>query len=74
MKLGAAYEVYMITEYCPNCRVTRSMKVDCTTRTEVATDDKATNIETTTLHCGTCAVFVKSEENVLAEPGPAFPR
>ncbi len=63
---NAGYEVNMSTEYCPDCRKTCSMNEEKTVRTETDVDGKKVSIETASLHCEICSVFVRSVDKKLA--------
>lgn len=56
----------MSTEYCPDCRKSCSMIEEKTVRTEADIDGKKMSIETASLHCEKCSVFVRSVDRELA--------
>ena len=56
----------MPSEYCPHCKVNRNVRVDVYRRQKTEPDGDAIKIETKTLYCEICDLFVNSEDTIVS--------
>ena len=59
----------MSPEYCPNCRASRNVSVQSTSRRVSLPDGEVRSVRTRSYHCGSCRQFIRSEE--IEEGAPA---
>ena len=63
-----------MSEMCPQCKAIREMKKSVSTRQVTGSDGKIREIRTTSFHCETCGIFVRSEDEELSAQKPLCPR
>ena len=52
----------MPSERCPHCQTIRNMRVTVSRRKEISPEEGTKVIETTSYHCETCNIFVRSKD------------
>ena len=60
----------MSVEHCPHCGAIRNMRATVSRRKEAGPDGGTREVETRSLHCGTCNTFVRSEDTEVPRNEP----